>query len=1075
MKNSVFQLWQTIEALTPPEAARINVADAKTPVYGVALDGVMPWDDVVHQRKRIDAGWRWLHMAQCGVYSTDEVSRILVASMSGANAPWRENSGGSSRLFDLAFDESGYPQAHTFALSLASWASGQLLRGKGDVEQLLAGGVQDLAGLPVPSDSLPGVSSGYEAFDMLTLGLMQLVSDRADEMRAHGRPATVQWVMDLSRTVAERIGLPVSVFDRRAPIRVRSMRVKSSKQDSFAEGGEILTSFFVEDLRRVEASVTAGKAGKALLQYMAAGTGRYAVERLDVRNEANLQAVHDVVRPERYPQGRWPSDHALVFSQQVAVNEAIGTLSGDAGLFAVNGPPGTGKTTLLRDVVASVVTQRAIQMVRSRTSKFGDKQVLKLAGVSLPYYPLHESLQGFSIVAASSNNGAVENISLELPGVMAVPSRVERAYFPELASKVSRKPAWGLLAAALGNRTNRGEFLSRFWWGETPSAMPNMPNMADTASLRDVLRSIMQGNASPAVSWVDAVARFKKALEVEEEARNRMVSLAKLPEHIAHITLRLKSDQVAHAQVSQQLNERRNLALGLSDKVTAATKAAMAALEAASHADAEHKAHSKAKPGLLAWISTFGRASREWWSMSGDLQRARQSARQAVTERQAAVDAASSELAQANAYVRALQAKQDTLKDAIEDAQANLDQHEKQLRAGLDALGDNWPSLDAEPDSRERSSPWACPEWLKAREECFLAALQVHRAFIEAHPMQMIANLGLASDWLNGKSMPPDVAKLALESLCLVVPVISTTFASVPRMFSSIGANAIGWLLVDESGQAIPSHAACAIWRARRAVIVGDPRQLEPVSVMPQPVENTLAKRFEVEDGWLPSRISAQGLADRSARIGTWLPDDAGGRTWVGCPLRLHRRCDQPMFSISNMIAYGGMMVHGKSAPGSSLLPPSAWYDVEGTSANGHWIVAEEARLRGLMEHILALGTPANEIALISPFRDCAHHLRRIARDFGVDGGKVGTVHTAQGKEADVVILVLGGDPRLPGAKAWAASKPNLLNVANSRAKKRLYVVGNRGLWMKHNYFSVLAESMPIGVEGKESASKLGS
>lgn len=127
------------------------------------------------------------------------------------------------------------------------------------------------------------------------------------------------------------------------------------------------------------------------------------------------------------------------------------------------------------------------------------------------------------------------------------------------------------------------------------------------------------------------------------------------------------------------------------------------------------------------------------------------------------------------------------------------------------------------------------------------------------------------------------------------------------------------------------------------------------------------------------------------------------------------------------------------------------------------------------MEHILALGTPANEIALISPFRDCAHHLRRIARDFGVDGGKVGTVHTAQGKEADVVILVLGGDPRLPGAKAWAASKPNLLNVANSRAKKRLYVVGNRGLWMKHNYFSVLAESMPIGVEGKESASKLGS
>lgn len=71
----------------------------------------------------------------------------------------------------------------------------------------------------------------------------------------------------------------------------------------------------------------------------------------------------------------------------------------------------------------------------------------------------------------------------------------------------------------------------------------------------------------------------------------------------------------------------------------------------------------------------------------------------------------------------------------------------------------------------------------------------------------------------------------------------------------------------------------------------------------------------------------------------------------------------------------------------------------------------------------------------------------------------VGTVHTFQGREHDAVVLVLGG--ATAGARQWAAGTPNLLNVAVTRARDRLYVIGDRRAWGGTGYAAVLDAHLP--------------
>lgn len=130
------------------------------------------------------------------------------------------------------------------------------------------------------------------------------------------------------------------------------------------------------------------------------------------------------------------------------------------------------------------------------------------------------------------------------------------------------------------------------------------------------------------------------------------------------------------------------------------------------------------------------------------------------------------------------------------------------------------------------------------------------------------------------------------------------------------------------------------------------------------------------------------------------------------------------------------------------------WYDVSG-AANDKYVKEQGEALK----NILIQGKNDSAIDwsstyVITPFRNVANQLVKLLKTIDFvqydDNGKptnVGTVHTFQGKEADVVFLVLGADDHSKGAAAWAVKKPNLMNVAATRAKCKFYIIGDLKLY----------------------------
>lgn len=382
----------------------------------------------------------------------------------------------------------------------------------------------------------------------------------------------------------------------------------------------------------------------------------------------------------------------------------------------------------------------------------------------------------------------------------------------------------------------------------------------------------------------------------------------------------------------------------------------------------------------------------------------------------------------------------------------------------------------------QMSVPWIDRALDDARSRLFVAAMRVHQSFIEQAANKFCRNIGLWVQLLEEGLPTSRNAKHAAtlwQSAFLVIPVVSTTFSSVQSMFKHLDQESLGWLLIDEAGQAVPQSAIGAMWRAKRVIAVGDPLQLEPVFTLQSAVVKGLRQHFQLKDCWNPHSYSVQGLADRVNAYGAEIVQQ-GDPLWVGCPLRVHRRCVDPMFSISNQIAYAGRMILASKVDRLSDMPigDSRWIQVTGQCKGKHWVVEQGEAVVDLLSEIFAHASELPDIYVITPFRQISTNLKRMLRQTSafqtsqIDrteiqswlNRSIGTVHTFQGKEADIVIFVLGLDLSKRGAAHWVSQTPNLLNVATTRARYRLYIVGDKRLWRQYSYFRMAMDILDSGL-----------
>lgn len=279
------------------------------------------------------------------------------------------------------------------------------------------------------------------------------------------------------------------------------------------------------------------------------------------------------------------------------------------------------------------------------------------------------------------------------------------------------------------------------------------------------------------------------------------------------------------------------------------------------------------------------------------------------------------------------------------------------------------------------------------------------------------------------------------------------TALSMSRNFN-LEAGFFDLAIIDEASQCNIAHVLPIAYRARRLLVVGDPNQLPPIVQVGRKTIDSIAELSDLKQ--VIETNTGLDFLEGSAYYG--FEKSIGTDNVI--LLNEHYRCHPKIARWFNQAFYGGSLaVMTDIAKMQKGVRGISWVDVSGVasrpSQHRSWTNTAE-----IQEAIQIIGTCiANglSIGVVSPFSAQALAISRAvesqfsAEELSEVDFIAGTAHRLQGDERDVIIFSSCIAPGISERAAnWVEKERNLINVAVSRARQRLVVLGNPDIASLH-------------------------